>query len=71
MLTSEVIKDDEVISLDMIDDLKKTSVKFGERYPLDELVHGKVFHSVSYEVCLPSDSTCQEGLSASCLAVNE
>lgn len=47
-------------SLDMIDDLKKTSVKFGERYPLDELVHGKVFHSVSHEACLPSDSTCQE-----------
>ena len=55
----------------MIDNLKKTSVKFGERYPLDELVHGKVFRSVSYEACLPSDRSCQEGLSASCLAVNE
>lgn len=48
-LQSEVIKDDEVISLDMIDDLKKTSVKFSERYPLDKLVHGKEFHSAFHE----------------------
>ena len=33
--------------LDVVDDFKKASVKFGERYTLDELVHGEVFHPVA------------------------
>ena len=45
-LLSEVIKDDEVVFLDVIDNIEKASVKFGECYALDELVHGEVFHPV-------------------------
>ena len=55
----------------MVDDLKKASVKFGERDALDELVHGKVFHPVSHEAGLSSDGACQERFSASCPAVYE
>ena len=55
----------------MVDDLKKASVKFGERDALDELVHGEVFHPVSHEAGLSSDGACQERFSASCPAVYE
>ena len=55
----------------MVDDLKKTSVKFNECYAFDELVHGEVFHPVSHEAGLSSDGTCQERFSASCPAVYE
>ena len=70
-LQSEVIKDDEVISLYMIDDLKKASVKLGECYALDELVHGEVLHAVPHEAGLPPQGAGKEGLAAARLPVNE
>lgn len=45
----------------MIDDLKKTPIKFSECYALDELVHREVFHPVTHEAGLSSDCTCKEG----------
>ena len=62
----EVIKDDEVILLDVVDDLKKASVKFVERYTPDEPVHGEV-SPLLYPI--NPDGTCQERFSASCRAV--
>ena len=54
-LQHEVIKDDEVILLDVVDDLKKASVKFVERYTPDEPVHGEVSPLLypMKQACLP------------------
>ena len=48
----------------MIDYLQKTSVKFSERDALDELVHGKVFNTMSQKACLTESGfmDCKESL---------
>ena len=70
-LKSEVIEDDEVILLDVVNHLQKTSVKFSERDALDELVHGEVLDAMAQEAGLAAESADEEGLPATRLAVDQ
>ena len=59
-LESEVVEDDEVVALDVVDYLQQRAVEFGERYFLDESVHGVVLHAVAHEAGLAADGTGEE-----------